>query len=396
MKKLIKFPNKPSTPAPPNLPKHPFVVPVLTFLFLFITACLGLIFTSGGTLAADDTKLVKVHVDGKNYTFPTHAPTVGELLKRLNIELYDQDLVEPNINSPILSDNFSVNVYRARPVTVVDENGDKTKAKIADSTPRGLVKKAGYKVHPEDNVDFAPPDQAVKQGIVGDLITIDRAVPVQFSLYGKTVLLRTHAKTVGDLLDEKGVQTIEGDSVQPSVGTPIKANMKIFVLRKGQKVITVEEKIPAPVETEYDATMKAGETKIVDPGQDGQRIVTYEIKTVNGREVSRKELHSIISTKPEVRKVIAGTKTVGFEGGFASALAALRSCEGSYTSNTGNGYYGAYQFDIGTWGGYGGYSNASQAPPAVQDQKARDTYVARGWSPWPSCSQSLGLQDIYR
>lgn len=71
----------------------------------------------------------------------------------------------------------------------------------------------------------------------------------------------------------------------------------------------------------------------------------------------------------------------------------LRMCEagGNYARNSGNGYYGAYQFDIGTWGGYGGYARADLAPPAVQDEKARLTHNARGWYPWPACARKLGL-----
>ncbi len=71
----------------------------------------------------------------------------------------------------------------------------------------------------------------------------------------------------------------------------------------------------------------------------------------------------------------------------------LRQCEagGNYARNSGNGYYGAYQFDIGTWGGYGGYARADLAPPAVQDEKARQTQSARGWYPWPACAHKLGL-----
>lgn len=73
--------------------------------------------------------------------------------------------------------------------------------------------------------------------------------------------------------------------------------------------------------------------------------------------------------------------------------AALRICEsgGNYADNTGNGFYGAYQFDITTWNGYGGYTLPSAAPPAIQDQKAQMTQAVRGWSPWPSCSRQLGL-----
>ena len=66
------------------------------------------------------------------------------------------------------------------------------------------------------------------------------------------------------------------------------------------------------------------------------------------------------------------------------------------TSDTGNGYYGAYQFDKSTWGNFGGYNNPAQAPADVQDQKAWETYKRRGWQPWPSCKIKMGLQDIYR
>ncbi|MDP4038400.1 MAG: transglycosylase family protein [bacterium] len=80
-------------------------------------------------------------------------------------------------------------------------------------------------------------------------------------------------------------------------------------------------------------------------------------------------------------------------GASDDAFTNLRMCEagGVYNRNSGNGYYGAYQYDIGTWAGYGGYPRADLAPPAVQDAKARETQAARGWNPWPACARKLGL-----
>lgn len=71
----------------------------------------------------------------------------------------------------------------------------------------------------------------------------------------------------------------------------------------------------------------------------------------------------------------------------------LRNCEsgGNYAENTGNGYYGAYQFDETTWAGYGGYTRPSDAPSTIQDAKAEETYSNRGFTPWPACSAKLGL-----
>ena len=73
----------------------------------------------------------------------------------------------------------------------------------------------------------------------------------------------------------------------------------------------------------------------------------------------------------------------------------LRMCEsgGNYRIDTGNGYYGAYQFNLGTWRAYGGTGLPSKASPAEQDYRAKLLYRARGWAPWPACSRKLGLRN---
>jgi hypothetical protein len=73
--------------------------------------------------------------------------------------------------------------------------------------------------------------------------------------------------------------------------------------------------------------------------------------------------------------------------------AGLRQCEsnGNYADNTGNGYYGAYQFSLTTWRGLGLPGLPSDAPPAVQDQAAQNLQARSGWGQWPSCSRRLRL-----
>jgi hypothetical protein len=72
---------------------------------------------------------------------------------------------------------------------------------------------------------------------------------------------------------------------------------------------------------------------------------------------------------------------------------ALRNCESGddYADDTGNGYYGAYQFALGTWWslGYSGLPN--EAPAAVQDRAAVRLQHVSGWSAWPVCSAEVGL-----
>jgi len=71
----------------------------------------------------------------------------------------------------------------------------------------------------------------------------------------------------------------------------------------------------------------------------------------------------------------------------------LAMCEsgGRWNINTGNGFYGGIQFDIGTWGNYGGYARADLAPREVQIAKAEQVRARRGFAPWPACAKKLGL-----
>ncbi len=71
--------------------------------------------------------------------------------------------------------------------------------------------------------------------------------------------------------------------------------------------------------------------------------------------------------------------------------AALRRCESgsNYETNTGNGFYGAYQFDLQTWQSVGGTGLPSDAPPWEQDARAQALYASRGAAPWPICGRYL-------
>jgi len=79
-----------------------------------------------------------------------------------------------------------------------------------------------------------------------------------------------------------------------------------------------------------------------------------------------------------------------YSAGIGGVWACIRQHEsgGNYATNTGNGYYGAYQFLESTWLSVGGTGLPSQAAPAVQDHFAQVLQARSGWSQWstaPSC-----------
>jgi hypothetical protein len=73
----------------------------------------------------------------------------------------------------------------------------------------------------------------------------------------------------------------------------------------------------------------------------------------------------------------------------SAPLQAIAACEsgGNPTTDTGNGFYGKYQFTQATWQSVGGTGNPAQASEAEQDRRAARLYAQAGSSPWPVCGQ---------
>ncbi|MCV0404218.1 MAG: transglycosylase family protein [Chloroflexi bacterium] len=74
----------------------------------------------------------------------------------------------------------------------------------------------------------------------------------------------------------------------------------------------------------------------------------------------------------------------------------LAQCEsgGNWAINTGNGYYGGLQFNLGTWQDYGGAAYAAYPHEATREEQiavAEKLRAARGYAPWPACRAKLGL-----
>jgi hypothetical protein len=68
-------------------------------------------------------------------------------------------------------------------------------------------------------------------------------------------------------------------------------------------------------------------------------------------------------------------------------LEAIAACEsgGNPATDTGNGFYGKYQFTLATWQAVGGSGNPAQASEAEQDRRAATLLAQAGPGQWPVC-----------
>lgn len=304
-----------------SIHKHPFIVPVATFLVLFFVSLVGIVAFGGQTVGPTDSHIVQLSIDGDGQTVPTRAKDVKEFLSRAHIDVHEGDVVEPALESEIDSDDFRVNVYRARPVTIIDGT-KRVQTLSAAKTPRSVATQAGVTVYPEDEVESSrPTEELLKDKIIGEKVVIDRATPANLNLYGTQVAVRTRANTVGDLLKEKQVNLTEGDTVQPSPETPLAPDTQVFVVRNGTQIASVEEEIKQPEEIVEDASLSFGATAVRQQGSAGKKVVTYQLDLRNGREIGRKVIQEVIVTPP-VTKIVARGKAYSVPEDKAALLTA--------------------------------------------------------------------------
>jgi resuscitation-promoting factor RpfB len=309
-----------------HVKRRPYLLPIFG-------AVLGLIIVGGVFLAnggrperPSNFHVIYLFDSGKHQALGTKAATVGELVNKLPLNLISQDVVEPALDTPIVEDNFRVNVYRARPVTVVD-GLSRYVTLTAQKSPRIVAEDAKIVVYPEDNITFAP--GSVAEGIIGEKVVIDRATPVSLNLYGTPLTIRTHSKTVGEMLKEKGVKTNTDDTFQPSIDTPITSGIQVSVIKNGIQVATATESIAPPVEVVQDDSLSFGTTVVRQAGSPGTKVVTYQILIENGVEVSRTILQSLTVQEP-VSQIVARGKAIDINSDKTALMAAAGISSGDY------------------------------------------------------------------
>jgi resuscitation-promoting factor RpfB len=206
------------------------------------------------------------------------------------------------------------------------------------------------------------------------------------------------ALTVEELLADLGVALENTDSVAPEAATPLTAGLTVQVTRVRFSEATETQAIAPPVEKTNDPELLKGEEKVLAEGASGERIVVFRVTTTNGKITNREEISVTITREPAARKIAVGTKRPDnppvTDGSVWDRLAQCES-GGNWAINTGNGYYGGLQFDLGTWRAYGGTEYAAYPHQATREQQIAIATRLRddrgGYGAWPSCARQLGL-----
>jgi resuscitation-promoting factor RpfB len=341
-----------------------------------------------GTTAAYATlnKTVTVSVDGKTSTVRTFSDNVGEVLAAKGIKPTAHDSVVPAVDAPV-NDGTEIAVRLGRPLALSIDGEKRTMWTTATKVSAALS---------QLGVRFGGAALSVSRGATIDRsgMALEVTTPKRVSLKIADHKVEKHnlpASTVGELLRKVDSGVDRDDIVRPSRSAELTDGTRIVVtkIRVTTKRVP-REVIAAGVTEQKDDSMMKGESKTVRAGSNGARDVTYRLRFRNGEVVKKSVVRQRTVTQPVARIVKIGTKTApstNFAGG-GTIWDKIASCEsgGNWAANTGNGYYGGLQFNLGTWHSYGGSGRPDQQSREAQIAVAERVAAAEGgYGAWPVC-----------
>lgn len=347
------------------------------------------VLTLAGASVAASHRDVLLEVDGVTAPVSGFFGNVSDVLASAGVSVSSHDLVAPATQEAV-KDGQTVVVRHAQRY-MVDVNGKLTPTWSTARNASDLLDQIA--VHGA----AVAADRSEARGI---LAAVGETRVVRVSVDGEVRDVQARAQ-----MDAQDVLTAAGITISPLdrlryVSTP--EGMTIVVTRVSRGLETETEALPKAVEEREDDTLTKGIRKVTTPGEDGEIVRLVYRERIDGQQTQYRVLKET-RREPITEVVSVGTKEVATaassSAGSAAVVtgndvwAALARCEsgGNPATNTGNGYYGLYQFSASTWHAMGGSGLPSEASAEEQTMRAQALQARSGWGQWPGCARRLGL-----
>ncbi len=207
-----------------------------------------------------------------------------------------------------------IDVISAKNVTVKGSKSTVSVA-IAKGTVGDAVKRSGISLA-KDETCVPSADTEIKDNMV---IRIIKASKVDVTADGKTKTVYLANTNIIDALNAAGYRVDSNDIISVSKDMNASQVSSVTIKRVDYKTTTVKEKVAYKSVTENSERLPLGESKISVKGENGEQLVTKEIKYIDGKRSSEKTVDTKVIKKPvnEVKLVgIKGSATGGGAGTF--------------------------------------------------------------------------------
>lgn len=201
---------------------------------------------------------------------------------------------------------FSLVVYpqvAARQVVLVVD-GETESILTRAKTVGQVIAEKGFQLRDGDLL-FPAKEARVERGME---IRLKRAAPFFVEADGRLRLVYSAAATVVELLSELGISLGLSDRVEPGLNKQLEEGNKIYIRRVRKEVLREEVAIPFKTQHVNDAGLASGRRKVVVAGKPGILVRKYEKVYVDGKEEERNFLEEERISEPVNSLVHIGTK----------------------------------------------------------------------------------------
>ena len=390
----------------------------------------GLVGGTGAVVTMN--KPVTLEVNGQAEEIRTFGGTVGDILDSHEIDVDKRDQVKPGVGTKVDRD-MTITVNTAKKVALSVDGKETNEWTNANTVGQAL---ADLGVDAKGADLNAKASQRLKDK--GNDIEVTTAKNLTVVADGKDHKVSAAVGTAKEALKDTGVKLDKDDFLSVPMSAEVSDGQVLTVNRVKNDTVKDKQPIKAEVETKKSDSLYEGETKVETEGKDGEKQVTYKVKTINGEEVKKEKKDEKVLSEPKTKVVIQGTKkkeepadTGGSDsgdsgdsgsgdsgdsggdsstgggsgggsgsgggdmstaeikamlGGPGSKWYQIAECESNFNpravNQSNNAHFGLFQFKLQTWQNMGGSGNPIDASPKEQFERAKKLQAEAGWSQW--------------
>lgn len=208
-----------------------------------------------------------------------------------------------------------------------------------------------------------------------DRIDIKKAVDITVAVDGQELNIKTTAGTLEDMFKEEGIKLGEEDRVVPSKDIPVENGLNVAITRVETKVLQQSYALDFATVVKRDEDSTKGSTKLLQEGQQGEKIITTKVVYEDGKEI-KKDVVSEVVTKSPVDKIVAvgtlstltlsrGGGNITYKSSFKARATAYSAGFSSTGKNPGDKNYGRTASGTVVRRNPNGYSSVAVDPNVI-------------------------------
>ena len=289
---------------------------------------------------------------GSSYETVSYCSDAGAIIAEQRAKLHPFDMITYAGYGD--DGSFIIEVQKAPCVTVYHDGRMENVYAVIGETVSALLSREGYDVGEYDSVSPSKDTLLTEDCFV----RITRAFPVSVTADGKTLKTTAAGITVGELLVREGYSLSADDELNCGINDEVYENMSVVLHRVTFSERTRLETVPYSTMHVMSTLFVQGEEVVVTKGVNGEKIMTYTEKYIDGIKVSE----TLKETKliPAVTEVTAHGTALGTPYSKAEGELVLRdgipthydyTLEGkvtAYTAPEGSGTYSGRPLVIGS------------------------------------------------